>query len=192
MQWLERSVPTWAVVAIGAALVLLIVVALVQHRRWQRRLDAVSHELGRTEQTTGELLERLERLERQPQPAEQPEPATASYLITRFGESEAEPDDTARSRRAVEPTSVSGPLFADLVLREGAVQAVSVAAGLRRALSPETRNRIRFQMKQEVKRARKERKTQQREFKRAWAEQQRNQVREDADGATGDAEDSAA
>ena len=43
-----------------------------------------------------------------------------------------------------------GALFADLVLRETVVKAASLAHGVRRALDPETRNRIRFEMRREV------------------------------------------
>jgi hypothetical protein len=40
---------------------------------------------------------------------------------------------------------------------ESLVRAVSLAHGVRRALSPENRQRIRFEMRREVKRARKQR-----------------------------------
>jgi hypothetical protein len=43
------------------------------------------------------------------------------------------------------------------VLRETVVKAASLAHGLRRGLAPATRNRIRFEMKQEVRRSRKQR-----------------------------------
>ena len=52
---------------------------------------------------------------------------------------------------------IDGSLFADLVLRESVVKGISLAYGVRRALSPETRNRIRFLMRQEVRRSRKQR-----------------------------------
>ena len=48
-------------------------------------------------------------------------------------------------------------LFADLVLRETVVKAASLAHGVRRALGPEPRNRIRFEMRQELRSARKRR-----------------------------------
>jgi hypothetical protein len=52
---------------------------------------------------------------------------------------------------------VDSPLFADLVLRETVVKAASLTHGVRRALAPEVRNRIRFEMGREIKRARKQR-----------------------------------
>ena len=66
-------------------------------------------------------------------PAAEPE-----YVITHLGEPEPEPEPV--------PT-VAAPVFADIVLRETVVQAASLVHGVRRALAPETRNRIRFEMR---------------------------------------------
>jgi hypothetical protein len=59
----------------------------------------------------------------------------------------------------VAPRTIDGTLFADTVLRETVVKAASLAHGVRRGLAPATRNRIRFEMKQEVRRSRKQRRT---------------------------------
>ena len=69
--------------------------------------------------------------------------------------------------------TVPAPVFADLLLKETVVQTASLFQGLRRALAPETRNRIRFHMRQEVKRSRKQRRTELREVRREWAARQR-------------------
>ena len=88
------------------------------------------------------------------------------YVITRIGEPEVEePADPV-------PTAPA-PVFADLLLKESVVQTASLLQGLRRALSPETRNRIRFHMRQEVKRSRKQRRVELREIRREWAARQR-------------------
>jgi hypothetical protein len=93
-------------------------------------------------------------------------PAEPEYVITRVGEPEPEPEP--------EPVpTVPAPVFADLLLKETVVQTASLFQGLRRALSPETRNRIRFHMRQEVKRSRKQRRTEMREVRREWAARQR-------------------
>jgi hypothetical protein len=84
------------------------------------------------------------------------------YVITHVGEPEPEPVPT-----------LPGPVFADLLLKETVVQTASLFHGLRRALSPETRNRIRFHMRQEVKRSRKQRRSELREVRREWAARQR-------------------
>ena len=93
-------------------------------------------------------------------------PATTEFVITRVGEPEPEP--------YAEPApTVAAPVFADLLLKETVVQTASLFQGLRRALAPETRNRIRFHMRQEVKRSRKQRRAELREVRREWAARQR-------------------
>jgi hypothetical protein len=97
--------------------------------------------------------------------ASQPAPDQPDYVITHLGEPE-EPE--------VEPAPTVAPgLFADLVLRETVVQTASLFHGVRRALSPETRNRIRFEMRREVKRSRKQRRADLREARREWEARQR-------------------
>ncbi len=116
-----------------------------------------------------------------PQPSRDPEPdgleadATAppsiseapEFVITRLG---TEPDEPAPT---MEPK-----LFADVVLRESVVKAASWAYGVRRGLSPANRNRIWFEMRREVKRARKERKAEEREAIRQYRARRRAAVRE--------------
>jgi hypothetical protein len=75
--------------------------------------------------------------------------------------------------------TVPAPVFADLLLKETVVQTASLFQGLRRALAPETRNRIRFQMRQEVKRSRKQRRAELREVRREWAARQRTAMAAD-------------
>ena len=89
-------------------------------------------------------------------------PAAPEFVITTVGEPEPEP-----------VPMVPAPVFADLLLKETVVQTASIFHGLRRALAPETRNRIRFHMRQEVKRSRKQRRAELREVRREWAARQR-------------------
>jgi hypothetical protein len=93
------------------------------------------------------------------------------YVITRLGEP---------GERAAEPAppSLEGRLFADIVLRESVVKAASFAYGVRRGLSPANRNRIWFEMRREVRRARKDRKAEEREAIREWRARQRAAVRD--------------
>lgn len=95
----------------------------------QRRLDEL--ERGRVETTAGSA----------------PAAAPVEFVITALGQHEPQP----------EPAHLDGPAFADIVLKETVVKAASLAHGVRRGLAPTTRNRIRFEMKQEVRRARKQR-----------------------------------
>ncbi len=88
------------------------------------------------------------------------------YVITRLGDPEPEPASTMESK-----------LFADVVLRESVVKAASLAYGVRRGLSPANRNRIWFEMRREVKRARKDRRAEEREAIREWRARRRSGVR---------------
>jgi hypothetical protein len=90
------------------------------------------------------------------------------YLITRLGNDRDEPAPALETR-----------LFADLVLRESVVKAASWVYGVRRGLSPENRNRIWFEMRREVKRARKQRRAEEREAIREWRARQRSALREE-------------
>ena len=96
------------------------------------------------------------------------------FVITGLSDP-SEPD----GERAMEsgPERIDGPLFADLVLRESVVRVASLAHGVRRALTPESRKRIRFEVKREVKRARKQRRADVRTAVREWEARQRNQER---------------
>lgn len=149
-QW---SVPAWAVVALVAAAVVLLAGLVLAVRSTRRSL-------ARARRDADVLATRLDDLERSllgpastaaatPAAERDPVPLPQEFVITHLGQ--REPDVT-------DPVPVvPAPVFADLVLRESAVRAVTLAAGLRRALSPEVRHRIRFEMRREVKRARKQR-----------------------------------
>lgn len=163
-QW---SVPTWALVALGATALLLVGSVLL--------VAALLRVVASGRRDTAALLERLDelesRLEAPPEPGPRPT-EDREYLITHLGEEEpVEPTDAA--------PVVPAPVFADLVLRETVVQAATLAAGLRRALSPENRNRIRFEMRREVKRARKQRRLDDRTARREWEARQRAALAED-------------
>ncbi|SFC77979.1 hypothetical protein SAMN04487968_11167 [Nocardioides terrae] len=101
-----------------------------------------------------------------PEPTAVARPAQ-EYVITHLGEPEPDADE------ASVPVRLAPPAFADAVLRETVVQAASLVQGVRRALAPETRHRIRFEMRREVKRSRKARKVEVKEALRAYRAGQR-------------------
>ncbi|MFJ9315691.1 hypothetical protein ACIRN4_15990 [Pimelobacter simplex] len=156
----ELAVPAWlAVVTLGGLLALVVVVAsLVRSvRRARSHTDAL---LAAAAHDAEALREQLSGFEDELR-AQQAAGAGAGrgrapvavvddreYVITDLG-TEQGPRVPARV--------VPAPMFADIVLRESVIKTAALAAGLRRALSPEVRNRIRFEMKREVKRSRKER-----------------------------------
>jgi hypothetical protein len=142
----------WLLVGVTIALAALVLVLAVLVVRLHRRIGLLEERLSHPAPAA---------VVREPAP--QPE-----FVITHVGE----PDGPAEE--PVEPAAtLPGPVFADLLLKETVVQTASLFHGLRRALAPETRNRIRFQMRQEVKRSRKQRRTELREVRREWAARQR-------------------
>lgn len=101
---------------------------------------------------------------RAPSPTDGP----SEFVITRLGDEPGKPVPALETR-----------LFADVVLRESVVKAASLAHGVRRGLAPANRNRIWFEMRREVRRARKHRKAEEREAVREWRARRRAAVRED-------------
>jgi hypothetical protein len=101
-----------------------------------------------------------------------PAPDRTEYVITHLGEPVEQPEVEA-------VPAVAPGLFTDLVLRETVVQTASLFHGVRRALSPETRNRIRFEMRREVKRSRKQRRADLRAARREWEARQRAALPDD-------------
>jgi hypothetical protein len=144
------------VLIVGAAVVLLLVacllVGLLRGRAKTRRELAAA--LSAAQQETADLRRRLdaltEQLERQS--ASMIRVDDPAYVITDAGAPAVElsvPD------RVVLSATVGEPL----------VKAVALGHGIRRALSAESRNKIWFEMRREVRRARKQRR---REMKEAW------------------------
>ena len=106
---------------------------------------------ARTRTELGRLREQLEELGlRGPSSTTVTRPVAepVEFVITDLGSQASQPPS---------PVQLDGAAFADTVLRESVVKAISLAHGVRRGLGPATRNRIRFEMKQEVRRARKQR-----------------------------------
>jgi len=151
----------WIVPAVIGALTLLAVVLVVllvlARARTTRELRAARAEAASLRAQVEEIERRLAQAASRPR-------VEPGYVITHLGEEAPVPAerDGARASRSVE--RIDGALFADLVLRETVVKTASLAHGLRRALAPETRNRIRFEMRREVKRARKQRRREQRDL----------------------------
>jgi hypothetical protein len=149
----------WVVLVMTGVLAVLVGVLARRVHRLEQRLEAhplpSSDPIGRKFVPPDMQLGSLD--------AEQPATDTVEYVITRMGEP-----------AVTEPVAtLAAPVFADLVLKETVVQTASLFQGLRRALAPETRNRIRFHMRQEVKRSRKQRRAELREVRREWAARQR-------------------
>lgn len=109
-------------------------------------------------------------------PVETPAPTApsareAAYVITGIADGD-EPSPV--------PERIDGRLFVDIVARETLVKAASWTHGLRRALAPETRHRIGFEVRHQTRRSRKDRKAEMREALRHYRARHR-----DASGSPG-------
>ncbi|WP_205473445.1 hypothetical protein [Nocardioides sp. SYSU D00038] len=169
----DQTLPAWALLVLAAVVVLVVLAATAVLAVAQRRARAAGDRVTALEHELAELRAGLARLEETGARAAAPvEPAAVrtddrEYVITGLGEAVTDDADPGPAP-VVEPR-----LFADALLQETVVQSVSLAHGLRRALAPETRNRIRFEMRREVKRSRKQRRADSRRARRAWDAQQR-------------------
>jgi len=152
--------------AAGALALVALVLALLGTRRARR-----------AESLAASLAERVAVLESHV--AERPQPvaddtgvdrAGSAYVITRLDDDRG--DVVAREQVPV-AAPIDGRLFADIVARETVVKAASWTAGLRRALAPETRNRIRFHVRQETRRAGRERRAETKQALREFRARER-------------------
>jgi hypothetical protein len=175
------SSPGILLVAAGAvALVLLLaVLALRSAARTRRELAAA---LAESREETRALATRLAALERAqeapviegrvPDAYDVTDPPT--YAVE--GVIDGSIDGSIDGR-------IDGRLFADLVARESAIKAAGLVHGLRRALTPENRNRIRFEMRREVKRSRRQRRADLKAALRDLQARERRAMAEDEDAA---------
>jgi hypothetical protein len=140
----------WAALGAGVALLLLLAVAALAStlsaRRSRSREEALAAALAELDQ----LRERVQHLDTELSASRDQAsavPESTDYVITTAGEHAPVGHLPQVPERAVLSVTVGEPL----------VKVAAFAYGLRKALSPETRNRIAFEMRREVKRARKER-----------------------------------
>ena len=151
----------WLVATCVPALVLALVATVVAVRARRRSV--------RAEALAASLAERVALLESPATDAARPAASAdeSTYVITRLDADHpaAEPVPVA--------VDIDGRLFADIVARETVVKAASWTAGLRRALSPESRNRIRFQVRQETRRAGRERRAETKQALREFRARER-------------------
>ncbi|HET6154167.1 MAG TPA: hypothetical protein VFE15_14555 [Marmoricola sp.] len=148
----------------GAVVALLVVATVVMLRRRNRSRADLEALLAAAQRESDDLRARLEELTVLLGPAAPTASGasaveTAAYLITDAGTASREvsaEDQVAVPDRLVLSATVGAPL----------VKVAAFGHGVRRALSPESRNRIWFEMRREVRTARKRRRRQVREHLR--------------------------
>jgi hypothetical protein len=165
----EWTMPAWLVVVTLSAAALVLLVAAVVVARLRTR---VARDLELSHAELAALRHQVEELEHRQAGTQQVVGEDGEFVITSLAT--AVDGDPREDEGPV--STVEARLFGDIVLRETVVQAASLVHGVRRALSPETRNRIRFEMKREVKRSRKQRRADLREARREWEARQRADV----------------
>jgi hypothetical protein len=152
---------------IPAALALVVVLALALLAVLLRDRSRVRAELAATHAEAAELRSRIDALALQVA-AFRREPE--EFVITHLGEGDADPDPAGALPGE---GRIDGKLFADVVLRETVVKAAALGHGVRRAMAPESRNRIRFEIKREVKRSRRARRAESKQVRREMQDRRR-------------------
>ena len=152
--------------AVAAAVVVVVVAVLVSRagrRRWQAQLDAARADV----ETLGARLDALSASTRPTSDESVAEPR--EFVITSLPEGtltrHAAPGRDLPVARA-DGHALTAGRFASVAVGESLVRVLSLGYGVRRALSAENRNRIRFEMRREVKRARRQRRRDLKEAKR--------------------------
>ena len=158
-------VVTLAAAVVVVAAVVAVVVSLSGRRRLQAQLDAARADVDALRVTVADLAA--------PQPVVPPAPPSdqPEFVITSLPDGSVPRPDRAGTDLAVpDPATMSGPVsagqFASAALGESLVRVVSLGHGVRRALSAENRNRIRFEVRREVKRSRRQRRRDLKDAKR--------------------------
>jgi Rad3-related DNA helicase len=131
------------ILAVGAVAVLLLVSVLALCVVLARSRAASRRQLEAARAETAELRDRIDALDRRWQ-AGAPEPTGAAYVITDAGTTPEQP-------------TVPDRLVLNASLAEPLLKVAAFGHGVRRALSAESRNRIRFEVRREVRASRRER-----------------------------------
>jgi hypothetical protein len=164
-------VATAVLAAVAAVAVLGLVVAVTASVSGRRRLE---HELRTSRESVERLQGRVEELSRAMDvSAPHGPPPGQEFVITSLGEA----SPAAAGGIGESPGQPSGPGFASLAARESLIRAVSLGHGVRRALSAESRNRIRFEVGREIRAARKLRRRELKEARRQLRAQSLQEAR---------------
>jgi hypothetical protein len=183
---MDQALPTLLVVvaalALGTCLIGVLLV-LGGRRRMREALDSARAEVAALRSRVDELTRRVDSDGAEAPAGASADRAGGEYVITsvRAPGTEVVPPGSDDAETA--PVTVSAREFASVALGESLVRIVSFGYGVKRALSPENRNRIAFEVGREVKRSRRQRR---RDLKQA-----RRHLRTERPGGGGLHEDAA-
>ena len=150
----------WLLVGVAATLIVAVLVTgavAVSGSRARRRL---ADDLAASREEVAAVQKRLDGLARKVSSSPRAEPQ--EFVITTAGA----PDVPAPHAGHAPVRQLTAREFTSVALGESLVTIAAFGYGVRRALSPENRNRITFEMRQEVRRARKQRRRDLKEAKR--------------------------
>ncbi|RYU11226.1 hypothetical protein [Nocardioides iriomotensis] len=150
--------------AVGASALVVALLAGVAVALSARRARArLEDQLAASREELATVQKRLDGLARRLDPAP-PRATPQEFVITTAGLPDTRREQAAPP--AVPDRQLTTREFVSVALGESLVTIASFGYGVRRALSPENRNRIAFEMRREVRRARKQRKADLKEAKR--------------------------
>jgi outer membrane murein-binding lipoprotein Lpp len=154
-----------AAAAVVVAVVVAVLVSRAARRRWQAQLDAARADVEALTARVDDLVDHRAPAETATKAAREPVPGPPEFVITSL------PDGTVPRHADLEVARPAGAQltagqFASVAVGESLVRVLSFGYGVRRALSAENRNRIRFEMRREVKHARRQRRRDLKEAKR--------------------------
>ncbi|QWZ09389.1 hypothetical protein KRR39_06350 [Nocardioides panacis] len=152
-------VVTLAAAVVVVASVVAVAVSLSGRRRLQAQLDAARADVDALRSTVADLAAA-------PPPAAPPVAPPVPDDEPEFVITSLPAGSPPRPDRAGTDLAVPAGQFASVALGESLVRVVSLGHGVRRALSAENRNRIRFEIRREVKRSRRQRRREVKEARR--------------------------
>jgi type II secretory pathway pseudopilin PulG len=172
------NLPLLAILAAAALVVASLAAVLVVTLSGRRRLE---RELDEARADVEALRARVEALARRDADGAEATTDPQEFVITTL---EGAPTGraTAVVHAATDPGRATLPAgeFVTMAVGESLVRLLSLGYGVRRALSPESRNRIGFEMRREVRRSRRARRRDLKEAKRHVRAGQRADLAEDA------------
>lgn len=153
----------WLVATLAVVLAVAVVVTCVLVVAAARSRRRLTDELAASREELVTVQRRLDALSRRVPASPRSTPADQEFVITSAGSpgvpAAPEPDGPAAQQLTTRQ-------FATVALGESLVTVAAFGHGLRRALSAENRNRIAFEMRREVRRARKQRRRDVKEARR--------------------------